>query len=59
MKCIIVDDEATSRLVIEQLLKAYPAIELEASLDNAVEALKYLNQHEIDLILLDLSLIHI
>ncbi len=56
MKCIIVDDEATSRLVIEQLLKAYPAIELEASLDNAVEALKYLNQHEIDLILLDIHM---
>ena len=56
MKCIIVDDEATSRLVIEQLLKAYPAIEIEASLDNAVEALKYLNQHEIDLILLDIHM---
>ncbi len=56
MKCIIVDDEATSRLVIEQLLKDYPFIEIRDSLDNAVEALKYLNQHEVDLIFLDIHM---
>lgn len=56
MNCIIVDDEATSRLVIEQLLKEYPNIELKASLDNAVEALKYLNKNDVDLIFLDIHM---
>jgi DNA-binding LytR/AlgR family response regulator len=56
MKCIIVDDEATSRLVIEQLLKDYPSIDLIASLESSVEALKYLNQNEVDLIFLDIHM---
>lgn len=56
MKCIIVDDEATSRLVIEQLLKDYPNIDVAASLESSVEALKYLNQNEVDLIFLDIHM---
>ncbi len=56
MKCIIVDDEATSRMVIEQLLKAHPSIQLTESMDTAVEALKYLNQQEVDLIFLDIHM---
>ena len=56
MKCIIVDDDAMSRLVIEKKLKDHPTIELVESLDYAVDALKYLNQNEVDLIFLDIHM---
>ncbi len=56
MKCIIVDDDALSRLVIEEKLKDHPSIELVEMLDNAVDALKYINRHEVDLIFLDIHM---
>lgn len=56
MKCIIVDDDAMSRMVIEKKLKDHPSIDLIESLDNAVDALKYLNQNEVDLIFLDIHM---
>jgi len=56
MRCIIIDDEATSRLVIEQLLKDHLSIELAASFDNAIDALKYLNQNKVELIFLDIHM---
>lgn len=56
MKCIIVDDNAMSRLVLEEKLKDHPSIILVELLDNAVDALKYINQNEVDLIFLDIHM---
>ncbi len=56
MKCIIVDDDTMSRLVIEKMLQEHPSVTLVESLDNAVDALKYIYQHEVDLIFLDIHM---
>lgn len=56
MKCIIVDDNAMSRLVLEEKLKDHPSIVLVELLQSAVDALKYVNQHEVDLIFLDIHM---
>ena len=56
MKCIIVDDDTMSRLVIEKMLQEHPSVTLVESLDNAVDALKYINQHEVDLVFLDIHM---
>lgn len=56
MKCLIIDDEATARLIIEQLIENNPEVELEESFPNAMQAIKYLNQQSIDLIFLDIHM---
>ncbi len=56
MKCLIIDDEATARLIIEQLIENNPEVEVEESFSNAMQAIKYLNQQSIDLIFLDIHM---
>ncbi|MGB5943620.1 MAG: LytTR family DNA-binding domain-containing protein [Leeuwenhoekiella sp.] len=56
MNCIVIDDEKTARAIIEHLCRQIPEIELLASFENAVEALKFLNQQEVDLIFLDIHM---
>lgn len=56
MKCIIVDDEATARAIMEELCANLPDFEVVAQFPNALEALKYLNQNEIDVIFLDIHM---
>lgn len=56
MKCIIVDDEATARAIMEELCGNLPDFEVVAQFPNALEALKYLNQNEIDVIFLDIHM---
>lgn len=56
MKCLIIDDEATARLIIEQLIENNPEVELEESFSNAMLAIKYLNQQSTDLIFLDIHM---
>ncbi len=56
MKCLIIDDEATARLIIEQLIENNPEVEVEDSFSNAMQAIKYLNQQSIDLIFLDIHM---
>jgi DNA-binding LytR/AlgR family response regulator len=54
MNCIIIDDEATARTIITQLCTQIPNITLKEEFSNAIEAIKYLNQNDIDLIFLDI-----
>ncbi len=56
MKCIIVDDEATARAIMEELCSGSPDLEVVAQFPNALEALKYLNQNEVDVIFLDIHM---
>ncbi len=56
MNCIIIDDEATARLVINQLCSNIPSLNVVEEFTNAIEAIKYLNQNEIDLIFLDIHM---
>ncbi len=56
MKCIIVDDEATARAILGELCTDFPELEVVAQFPNALEALKYLNQNEVDVIFLDIHM---
>lgn len=56
MNCIIIDDEATARLVINQLCNSVSSLNIHEEFSNAVQAIKYLNQNEVDLIFLDIHM---
>ena len=56
MNCIIIDDEATARAIISQLCSNIPSLNILEEFPNALQAIKYLNQHEVDLIFLDIHM---
>ncbi|WP_452602896.1 LytR/AlgR family response regulator transcription factor [Pontimicrobium sp. MEBiC06410] len=56
MNCIIIDDETTARLIINQLCSQIDNLNVVAEFPNAIKAIKYLNQNEIDLIFLDIHM---
>ncbi|WP_397364620.1 LytR/AlgR family response regulator transcription factor [Olleya sp. R77988] len=56
MNCIIIDDEATARMIITQLCSNVPSLNVLEEFPNAMQAIKYLNQNEIDLIFLDIHM---
>lgn len=55
-KCIIIDDELMSRTVMTELISTQPELHLVGDFPDAIEALKYLNHNEVDLIFLDIHL---
>ncbi|MUU78713.1 LytR/AlgR family response regulator transcription factor [Winogradskyella endarachnes] len=56
MNCIIIDDEATARAIIGQLCSTVPSINVLEEFPNALQAIKYLNHNEVDLIFLDIHM---
>ena len=56
MKCIIIDDEAAARAIIAQLCSKAEDLNVIAEFSNAIEAIKYLNQNEVDVIFLDIHM---
>jgi len=56
MNCIIIDDEATARAIIGQLCSNLPSLNVLEEFPNAIQAIKYLNQIEVDLIFLDIHM---
>ena len=56
MNCIIIDDEATARAIISQLCTNIPRLNVLEEFPNAMQAIKYLNQNEVDLIFLDIHM---
>lgn len=56
MNCIIIDDEATARAIITQLCENESSLNVLEAFPNAIQAIKYLNQNEVDLILLDIHM---
>lgn len=57
MNCIIIDDEATARLIVEELCLQFTDITVTATFSNAIDAIKFLNQNDsIDLIFLDIHM---
>jgi DNA-binding LytR/AlgR family response regulator len=55
-KCIVVDDEALARMLIETHLLQVPDLELVCSCSSAIEASEYLRTNKIDLIFLDIQM---
>ncbi|GLB53434.1 DNA-binding response regulator [Neptunitalea chrysea] len=56
MNCIIIDDEATARAILLQLCTKVPELNVIGEFSNAIQAIKYLNQNEVDLIFLDIHM---
>ena len=56
MKSIIIDDEKMARAIIGQLISENENLNLVSEFSNAIEAIKFLNQSEIDLIFLDIHM---
>lgn len=56
MNCIIVDDEAAARAIVSQLCSKSPELNVMEEFDSAIEAIKFLNQYDVDLIFLDIHM---
>lgn len=56
MNCIIIDDEATARVIITQIISNYPYMKVIEEFSNALQAIKYLNQNQVDVIFLDIHM---
>ncbi|RTE53326.1 DNA-binding response regulator [Arenibacter aquaticus] len=56
MNCIIIDDELTARAIVSQLCSKIPELDVIAEFDNAIDAIKFLNQESIDIVFLDIHM---
>jgi two-component system, LytTR family, response regulator len=56
IKCIIVDDEPMARDVIRRYIENIPTLKLISEFGNAIEASVFLNDHQADLIFLDIKM---
>ncbi|MFI2741310.1 LytR/AlgR family response regulator transcription factor [Zhouia sp. PK063] len=56
MKCIIIDDEATARTIIRKLCDNFQDLEVVDEFEDAIQAIKFLNINDVDLILLDVHM---
>jgi DNA-binding LytR/AlgR family response regulator len=56
ISCIIVEDEPLAMLVLEDYVSQVPFLELAGKFTDAIYAMDYLREHEIDLIFLDIHL---
>ena len=53
MNCIIIDDEKTARIIIKKLSSQVENLTVVDEFSNAIQAIKYLNENEVDLVFLD------
>jgi len=56
MNCIIVDDEQLARTIIRTLCSKNTSINILDEFSSAIEAIKFLNENEVDLIFLDIHM---
>ena len=56
MKAIIIDDEPLARMMVVEYLQGYPEITIVEECNNGFEGLKAIQQHQPDLIFLDIQM---
>lgn len=56
MKCIIIDDESVSREILTFLCEKEPNLKVTGSFSNALDAFRFLNKEQVDLIFLDIHM---
>ncbi|WP_289041206.1 LytTR family DNA-binding domain-containing protein [uncultured Zobellia sp.] len=56
MTCIIVDDEATARAIVAKHCSTVVDLDVVEEFDNAIDAIKFLNQQDVDVVFLDIHM---
>lgn len=56
MNCIIIDDEEMARVIIAQMISIHKELKMVKEFSSAMQAIKYLNQNDVDLIFLDIHM---
>ncbi|MFC5875102.1 LytR/AlgR family response regulator transcription factor [Chryseobacterium arachidis] len=56
MRCIVIDDEPIGKELIVDFVKTIPFLELQASYDDPIDALAYLQSNEVDIIFSDIQM---
>jgi two-component system response regulator LytT len=56
MNCIIIDDEELARAIMTEMVSRCPELKLIQEFPNAIQAIKFLNTNEVDLIFLDIHM---
>ncbi|GGX24177.1 LytR/AlgR family response regulator transcription factor [Aquimarina muelleri] len=56
MNCIIIDDEETARVILQQLCSQVDSLNVIQDFPNAIQAIKFLNKEQVDLIFLDIHM---
>ncbi|MDB4919023.1 LytTR family DNA-binding domain-containing protein [Mucilaginibacter sp.] len=56
IRCVIIDDEPLAQDVLEEHLKQIPYAQLDGKFNNAWDALRFLANHEVDAIFLDIEM---
>ncbi|MFC4723259.1 LytR/AlgR family response regulator transcription factor [Geojedonia litorea] len=56
MTCIFIDDEEAARTILHQLSSNIKNLDVIEEFSNAIDAMKFLNKNEVDLILLDIHM---
>jgi two-component system response regulator LytT len=56
MKCIIIDDEKIARVILKTLCNEIKSLKVLEDFSNAIQAIKYLNINQVDLIFLDIHM---
>lgn len=56
LKCLVLDDEPLGREIIEEYVNKTPFLELSASFGKPLEALTYLQENKIDILLTDIEM---
>ncbi|WP_427872191.1 LytR/AlgR family response regulator transcription factor [Flavobacterium sp. MMS24-S5] len=58
MKCVIIDDEPLAVDLLQDFVKKVEALELVSTFNNAIDAVSFINQNNIDLVFLDIQMPH-
>jgi two-component system response regulator LytT len=56
MNCIIIDDEHMARVIVRTLCNQIKSLNILQEFTNAIEAIKFLNENNVDLIFLDIHM---
>ena len=56
LNCIVVDDDEMSRKVVAHFIERTKFLQLTKAFDNAIDALKYLDEEHVDIIFLDVQM---
>jgi len=56
IRCLVIDDEPPAREILKQYIAGVEALELAGTCSNAVEAVSFLKEHPVDLLLLDIQM---